>query len=147
MRSAIAVLAGITGGDCKVCVVSLAPGVEGALAKGRGPCAQIAAARGSEPWCVLAFAAPLTSCRAVVFTLEKHFLQAVEGYTRAIDLNPNSAIYHANRAFAHIRLENYGSALADATTATDIDPKYVKVRNHSVGGASLLHLLRVHKLW
>ena len=58
---------------------------------------------------------------------EKHFAQAVEGYTRAIELNPNVAIYYGNRAFAHIRLENYGSALEDATKATEINPKYIKV--------------------
>ncbi|GMH35961.1 hypothetical protein BSKO_03829 [Bryopsis sp. KO-2023] len=57
---------------------------------------------------------------------EKKYLQAVEGYGRAVELNPNSAIYHSNRAFAHIRLENYGAALEDAAKATEIDPSYVK---------------------
>lgn len=57
----------------------------------------------------------------------KHFTQAVDGYSKAIDLNPNNAIYYANRAFAHIKLENYGSAVADATKALEIDPKYIKV--------------------
>lgn len=31
-----------------------------------------------------------------------------------------------NRAFAHIRLENYGAAVADADKALDLDPKYIK---------------------
>eukprot|EP00803_Ostreobium_quekettii_P006547 evm.model.scf_589.6 EVM.evm.TU.scf_589.6 scf_589:30137-41793(+) len=57
---------------------------------------------------------------------EHHFALAIESYSRAIELNPNSAIYYSNRAAAHIRLENYGSALADATKAMDIDPKYIK---------------------
>ncbi|GIL91320.1 hypothetical protein Vretimale_17737 [Volvox reticuliferus] len=56
----------------------------------------------------------------------KHFAAAIEGYTRAIDLNPNNAIYWANRAAAHIKLENYGAAVADAEKATEIDPKYIK---------------------
>eukprot|EP00197_Chlamydomonas_leiostraca_P003143 CAMPEP_0202869786 /NCGR_PEP_ID=MMETSP1391-20130828/13229_1 /ASSEMBLY_ACC=CAM_ASM_000867 /TAXON_ID=1034604 /ORGANISM="Chlamydomonas leiostraca, Strain SAG 11-49" /LENGTH=507 /DNA_ID=CAMNT_0049550165 /DNA_START=71 /DNA_END=1594 /DNA_ORIENTATION=+ len=56
----------------------------------------------------------------------KHFLQAIDGYTRAIELNPNNAIYYANRAFANTKLENYGSAVADATKALEIDPKYIK---------------------
>ena len=57
----------------------------------------------------------------------KHFPAALEGYTRAIELNPTSAVYHANRSAAHLRLEAYGSALSDATRAIELDPKYVKV--------------------
>ena len=57
---------------------------------------------------------------------DKHFTQAVDLYTRAIELAPESAILYANRAAAHMRLENYGSALADATSAIDKDPKYIK---------------------
>lgn len=56
----------------------------------------------------------------------KHFIQAIDGYTKAIELNPNNAIYYANRAFANTKLENYGSAVADATKALEIDPKYIK---------------------
>ena len=58
---------------------------------------------------------------------EKHFTKAVDLYTMAIDLAPENAILYANRAAAHIRLENYGSALADASSAIDKDPKYIKV--------------------
>jgi serine/threonine-protein phosphatase 5 len=32
----------------------------------------------------------------------------------------------SNRAFAHIRLENYGSAVQDSTNAIEVDPQYVK---------------------
>ncbi|GFR51802.1 hypothetical protein Agub_g14261 [Astrephomene gubernaculifera] len=56
----------------------------------------------------------------------KHFAAAIEGYSRAIELNPNNAIYYANRAAAHIKLENYGAAVVDAEKATEIDPKYIK---------------------
>lgn len=52
---------------------------------------------------------------------------AIELYGKAIDCNPLNAVYHANRAFAHIRIETYGSAVEDATEAITIDPKYVKV--------------------
>lgn len=38
----------------------------------------------------------------------KHFTASIAGYTRAIELNPNNAIYWANRAAANIKLENYG---------------------------------------
>ncbi|KAL6764758.1 phosphatase 5-like protein [Haematococcus lacustris] len=57
---------------------------------------------------------------------EKHFAQAIDRYTKAIELHPNSAIYYANRAFASSKLENYGSAIADATAALELDPTYVK---------------------
>ena len=61
------------------------------------------------------------------FAAEKHFAAAIEEYSKAISLNPNSAIYYSNRAFAHIKLELYGAARTDATRAIEIDPKYVKV--------------------
>ena len=57
---------------------------------------------------------------------EKHYSLAVEGYTKAIELNPTNAIYFGNRAFAHIKLEEYGSAVEDATLALELDPNYVK---------------------
>lgn len=58
---------------------------------------------------------------------EKNYLLAIEQYGKAIDSNPSSAVYHANRAFAHIRMETYGSAVEDAVQAIALDPKYVKV--------------------
>ncbi|PNH08436.1 Serine/threonine-protein phosphatase 5 [Tetrabaena socialis] len=56
----------------------------------------------------------------------KHFAAAIEGYTRAIEANPNNAVYWSNRAAAHIKLESYGAAVADAEKATEVDPKYIK---------------------
>ena len=58
---------------------------------------------------------------------EKNYLSAIELYGKAIDCNPLSAVYHANRAFAHIRMETYGSAVEDGIQAVALDPKYVKV--------------------
>ena len=57
------------------------------------------------------------------------FSQATELYTQAIELNSQNAVYWANRAFAHTKLEEYGSAIQDATKAIEIDPKYSKVSN------------------
>ncbi|XP_027061678.2 serine/threonine-protein phosphatase 5 isoform X2 [Coffea arabica] len=54
------------------------------------------------------------------------FAQAIDLYTQAIDLNGDNAVYWANRAFAHTKLEEYGSAIIDATKAVEIDPKYSK---------------------
>ncbi|XP_058788226.1 serine/threonine-protein phosphatase 5 isoform X1 [Vicia villosa] len=57
---------------------------------------------------------------------DRKFSHAIELYTKAIELNSQSAVYYANRAFAHLRLEEYGSAILDATKAIEVDPKYSK---------------------
>ncbi|XP_010525309.1 PREDICTED: serine/threonine-protein phosphatase 5 isoform X2 [Tarenaya hassleriana] len=54
------------------------------------------------------------------------YSHAIDLYTQAIELNSNSAVYWANRAFAHTKLEEYGSAIQDASKAIEIDPKYSK---------------------
>ncbi|CAG8527579.1 2888_t:CDS:10 [Paraglomus occultum] len=56
----------------------------------------------------------------------KKFESAIEKYTLAIELNPNVAVYYANRSFAYIKTEAYGFAVADADKAVTIDPSYVK---------------------
>lgn len=57
---------------------------------------------------------------------EKHYVKAVSGYSAALSLDPTSAVLYSNRAAAHLKLENYGSALADAGKAIELDPRYVK---------------------
>lgn len=57
---------------------------------------------------------------------EHKFARAIELYNEAIECNLTSAILWANRAFAHVKLEEYGSAVEDATRAIELDPKYVK---------------------
>ncbi|XP_021898369.1 serine/threonine-protein phosphatase 5-like isoform X2 [Carica papaya] len=59
------------------------------------------------------------------FKARKYAL-AIDLYTRAIELNNDNAVYWANRAFAHTKLEEYGSAIQDASKAIEIDPKYSK---------------------
>ena len=54
------------------------------------------------------------------------FTLAVSLYTQAIDLAPENPIYLSNRAFAHLKLENFGSALEDAGKAIEIEPTYTK---------------------
>ncbi|URE10401.1 PPP5 TPR repeat region [Musa troglodytarum] len=56
------------------------------------------------------------------------FSQAIDLYSQAIELNGTNAVYWANRAFAHTKLEEYGSAVQDATKAIEIDPRYSKVK-------------------
>jgi tetratricopeptide (TPR) repeat protein len=55
------------------------------------------------------------------------FATAIELYSQAIILNTDNAVYWANRAFAHTKMEEYGSAVEDATKAITISPTYVKV--------------------
>ncbi|CAN4103147.1 unnamed protein product [Withania somnifera] len=54
------------------------------------------------------------------------YSQAIDLYTQAIELNSDNAVYWANRAFAHTKLEEYGSAIQDGTRAIEIDPRYSK---------------------
>ncbi|WVY92568.1 hypothetical protein V8G54_031656 [Vigna mungo] len=56
----------------------------------------------------------------------RKYSQAIDLYTQAIELNGGNAVYYSNRAFAHLRLEEYGSAIQDASKAIEIDPKYSK---------------------
>ena len=62
----------------------------------------------------------------MVREIEAHYGQSLEAYSEAIKINPNSAVYYANRAFAHIKMEAYGAALTDANSAIELDPDYVK---------------------
>lgn len=54
------------------------------------------------------------------------FSQSIDLYSEAINLNGHNAVYWANRAFAHTKLEEYGCAVQDATKAIEINPKYSK---------------------
>ncbi|KAH9794163.1 serine/threonine-protein phosphatase 5 [Citrus sinensis] len=56
----------------------------------------------------------------------KKYSQAIDLYSQAIELNSQNAVYYANRAFAHTKLEEYGSAIQDASKAIEIDPRYPK---------------------
>ncbi|KAL4622315.1 serine/threonine-protein phosphatase 5 isoform X2 [Castanea sativa] len=56
----------------------------------------------------------------------RKYAQAIDLYTQAIELNSQNAVYWANRAFAHIKREEYGSAIQDASKAVEVDPKYSK---------------------
>ncbi|KAK9150728.1 hypothetical protein Syun_009037 [Stephania yunnanensis] len=65
------------------------------------------------------------------------YSQAIDLYSQAIELNSQNAVYWANRSFAHTKLEEYGSAIQDATKAIEIDPKYSKAGYYRRGAAYL----------
>ncbi|KAE8751127.1 hypothetical protein FOCC_FOCC002211 [Frankliniella occidentalis] len=52
--------------------------------------------------------------------------EAIDLYTKAIELNPCNAIYYGNRSMAYLRTECFGAALKDATKAIAVDQGYVK---------------------
>jgi len=75
---------------------------------------------------------------------QKHYRLALASYTEAIELslrtqddgldsldevapkNPNIQVYYANRAFCSLKMENFGSALADATKAVEAKEDFPK---------------------
>ncbi|KAG7098779.1 hypothetical protein E1B28_000686 [Marasmius oreades] len=54
------------------------------------------------------------------------FARAVELYSEAIEKNPNDATIWCNRAYARMKLEEFGYALNDTNQAIHLDPKYAK---------------------
>lgn len=56
---------------------------------------------------------------------EKKFVQAIECYSRSIALQP-SAVAHANRAMAYIKIRRFKEAESDCTEAVALDDRYVK---------------------
>jgi serine/threonine-protein phosphatase 5 len=53
------------------------------------------------------------------------YTHAVTAYSEALENSP-SAVLFANRAAAHLKLETYGSAIADAEASMRLDPTYLK---------------------
>ena len=60
------------------------------------------------------------------FFKQEKFQQAVDLYTKALELNPNKAVYYANRSIANLRQENFGYALSDASKSIECDKNYLK---------------------
>ncbi len=54
------------------------------------------------------------------------YLQAVDLYSRALALGPRTPALLCNRAAAHLKLESYGLALADAEAAMEVDKHFTK---------------------
>ncbi|PYH65349.1 protein serine/threonine phosphatase PPT1 [Aspergillus vadensis CBS 113365] len=59
---------------------------------------------------------------------EHEWPTAIDFYTRAIEKYDKEPSFFSNRAQAHIKLEAYGFAIADASKALELDSNYVKVR-------------------
>jgi serine/threonine-protein phosphatase 5 len=57
---------------------------------------------------------------------ENKFKKALDVYGEALLLSSHDYALLTNRAFAHLKLENYASAVKDASTAIDINPDIAK---------------------
>lgn len=57
---------------------------------------------------------------------EEKFQDAVECYTKAINLDSNNPFYFCNRAAAHYNLGDYPAAIEDSQKAIAINPSYSK---------------------
>lgn len=56
---------------------------------------------------------------------DKKFTNALDEYTAGIEAYPTAVLY-ANRAYTHIKLDEFGSAIEDAEQAIALDPTYAK---------------------
>jgi len=54
------------------------------------------------------------------------FMEAIEKYTEAIELDSSNQVFYCNRAAAHSKLEQHYAAVEDCQRALDMDPKYGK---------------------
>lgn len=82
-----------------------------------------------------------------VYFSAKKYSQAIDLYSQAIELNSQNAVYYANRAFAHTKLEEYGSAIQDASKAIEIDPRYPKACFTYQIFVTPVHVIYVHCFW
>lgn len=60
------------------------------------------------------------------FVKQQQWSRAVLSYDEAIKVFPYDAVFYANRALCHLKMDNLHSAEADCTTAIQLDELYVK---------------------
>lgn len=63
------------------------------------------------------------------YVKENKLILAIDSFTKAIDIKvqtEKNAIYLSNRASIHLKMENFGLALADANKSIEIDQLYIK---------------------
>jgi tetratricopeptide (TPR) repeat protein len=72
------------------------------------------------------------------FIKAKDFKEAIQSYSRSIELDSEEAASYSNRAMAHLKLKDYRSCLGDANKALEIKPGYLKAMHRR--GKALYHL-------
>ena len=68
----------------------------------------------------------------------KDYAEAIECYTKSLELNPNESFTFANRAMAHLKMKAYQKAIDDSETAIKLKPGYLKA--HHRRGKGMLAL-------
>eukprot|EP01032_Pedospumella_encystans_P008268 gene8268-9834_t len=58
--------------------------------------------------------------------LAKNYVEAIKHYTKAIEFEPNTAIFYSNRSACHASLKDWQSAFDDALVSISKDPKFIK---------------------
>ena len=53
-------------------------------------------------------------------------LEAIESYTRAIELNPQNHVYYGNRSQAKLNIRDFDGAIKDANKSIELDQSYTK---------------------
>ena len=53
-------------------------------------------------------------------------LEAIESYTKAIELNPQSPVYYGNRSQTKLNIQDFEGALKDAIKSIELDQSYTK---------------------
>ncbi|KAG5984757.1 hypothetical protein E4U55_003269 [Claviceps digitariae] len=61
------------------------------------------------------------------FFKERNYTKAIEQYTKAVDLFPDSSTYLSNRAAAYMSNAQYAAALDDCSRAAALDPQNAKI--------------------
>ncbi|CAH4034874.1 small glutamine-rich tetratricopeptide repeat-containing protein alpha-like [Pieris brassicae] len=56
----------------------------------------------------------------------EHFREAMEKYSKAIEIDPRNSVYFCNRAAAHFKLGEHEGAVADCMAALALQPNYGK---------------------
>ena len=59
--------------------------------------------------------------------------QAIEHYTKAIELDATDHTFFSNRSAAHMKTGNFAEALNDATSCVSMKPDWPKVRRQWFG--------------
>ena len=66
------------------------------------------------------------------------FQEAVDNYTKALELEPENAVYYSNRSAAYAKLEDFNKSADDGQKAIELKPDWAKVMNASVVKLSLI---------
>jgi tetratricopeptide (TPR) repeat protein len=76
---------------------------------------------------------------------EEASLQAIENYSRFIDLNPNDAVIYFKRGLTYQKLRKYAPAVKDYDKAITLHPQYEEARNER--RIALERLLAIRQLF